>query len=292
MKVRKAVIPAAGLGTRFLPATKAQPKVMLPVIDVPAIQLVVEEAARAGIDDVLIVTGRGQRAIEDHFDRNLELERFLEDKQKFDELKRIRQISDMAEVHYIRQKEALGLGHAVSVAQAHVGDEPFVVMLGDDLIHPSEPLLGEMLRAHDTFGRSVIAAMEVSKQEISMYGCIQPEPFEEDLVRILSIIEKPSPEEAPSNLAVIGRYVLTPEIFDALRRTTPGRGGEIQLTDAINLLAQEQAVYAYRFEGRRFDVGNPLDYLKATVELGAERDDLGPEFRAWLAQYVQREKLI
>jgi UTP--glucose-1-phosphate uridylyltransferase len=292
MKVRKAVIPAAGLGTRFLPATKAQPKVMLPVIDVPAIQLVVEEAARAGIDDVLIVTGRGQRAIEDHFDRNLELERFLEDKQKFDELKRIRQISDMAEVHYIRQKEALGLGHAVSVAQAHVGDEPFVVMLGDDLIHPSEPLLGEMLRAHDTFGRSVIAAMEVSKQEISMYGCIQPEPFEEDLVRIMSIIEKPSPEEAPSNLAVIGRYVLTPEIFDALRRTTPGRGGEIQLTDAINLLAQEQAVYAYRFEGRRFDVGNPLDYVKATVELGAERDDLGPEFRAWLAQYVQREKLI
>jgi len=292
MKVRKAVIPAAGLGTRFLPATKAQPKVMLPVIDVPAIQLVVEEAARAGIDDVLIITGRGQRAIEDHFDRNLELERFLEDKQKFDELKRIRQISDMAEVHYIRQKEALGLGHAVSVAQAHVGDEPFVVMLGDDLIHPSEPLLGEMLRAHDTFGRSVIAAMEVSKQEISLYGCIEPESFEEDLVRILSIIEKPSPEEAPSNLAVIGRYVLTPEIFDALRRTTPGRGGEIQLTDAINLLAQEQAVYAYRFEGRRFDVGNPLDYVKATVELGAERDDLGPEFRAWLAQYVQREKLI
>ncbi|HEX9256677.1 MAG TPA: UTP--glucose-1-phosphate uridylyltransferase GalU [Actinomycetota bacterium] len=292
MKVRKAVIPAAGVGTRFLPATKAQPKVMLPVIDVPAIQLVVEEAARAGIDDVLIVTGRGQRAIEDHFDRNLELERFLEDKQKFDELKRIRQVSDMADVHYIRQKEALGLGHAVSVAQAHVGDEPFVVMLGDDLIHPSEPLLGEMLRAHDTFGRSVIAAMEVSKQEITMYGCIEPESFEEDLVRILSIIEKPSPEEAPSNLAVIGRYVLTPEIFDALRRTTPGRGGEIQLTDAINLLAQEQAVYAYRFEGRRFDVGNPLDYLKATVELGAERDDLGPEFRAWLAQYVQREKLI
>jgi len=292
MKVRKAVIPAAGVGTRFLPATKAQPKVMLPVIDVPAIQLVVEEAARAGIDDVLIVTGRGQRAIEDHFDRNLELERFLEDKQKFDELKRIRQVSDMADVHYIRQKEALGLGHAVSVAQAHVGDEPFVVMLGDDLIHPSEPLLGEMLRAHDTFGRSVIAAMEVSKQEIAMYGCIEPESFEEDLVRILSIIEKPSPEEAPSNLAVIGRYVLTPEIFDALRRTTPGRGGEIQLTDAINLLAQEQAVYAYRFEGRRFDVGNPLDYLKATVELGAERDDLGPEFRAWLAQYVQREKLI
>jgi len=292
MKVRKAVIPAAGLGTRFLPATKAQPKVMLPVIDVPAIQLVVEEAARAGIDDVLIVTGRGQRAIEDHFDRNLELERFLEDKAKFDELKRIRQISDMAEVHYIRQKEALGLGHAVAVAQAHVGDEPFVVLLGDDLIHPSARLLDEMLRAHDTFGRSVIAAMEVSKHDISMYGCIEPELFEEHLVRILSIVEKPSPEEAPSNLAAIGRYVFTPEIFDALQRITPGRGGEIQLTDAINLLAQEQAVYAYRFEGRRFDVGNPLDYLKATVELAVERDDLGPEFRSWLAEFVQREKLV
>src|SRR4029077_17493504 len=171
-------------------------------------------------------------------------------------------------------------------------DEPFVVMLGDDLIHPSEPLLGEMLRAHDTFGRSVIAAMEVSKQEISMYGCIQPEPFEEDLVRILSIIEKPSPEEAPSNLAVIGRYVFTPEIFDALRRTAPGKGGEIQLTDAINSLAQEQAVYAYRFETGRYDVGNPRDALRATVELAAGRDDLGPEFRAWLAEFVVREKLV
>ena len=292
MKVRKAVIPAAGLGTRFLPATKAQPKVMLPVIDVPAIQLVVEEAARAGLDDVLIVTGRGQRAIEDHFDRSIELERFLESKGKFEELKKIRQISDMAEVHYIRQQEALGLGHAVSVAEAHVGDEPFVVLLGDDLIHPSMPLLSEMLRAHDTYGRSVIGAMEVSRREISMYGCIEPEPVDEHLVRILSIVEKPSEQEAPSNLAAIGRYVFTPAIFDALRRTPPGRGGEIQLSDAINLLAQEQAVYAYRFEHGRFDVGNPLDYMKATVELAAGRDDLGPEFRAWLAEFVQREKLV
>ena len=292
MKVRKAVIPAAGLGTRFLPATKAQPKVMLPVVDVPAIQLVVEEAARAGLDDVLIVTGRGQRAIEDHFDRSIELERFLESKGKFEELKKIRQISDMAEVHYIRQQEALGLGHAVSVAEAHVGDEPFVVLLGDDLIHPSMPLLAEMLRAHDTYGRSVIGAMEVSRREISMYGCIEPEPVDEHLVRILSIVEKPSEQEAPSNLAAIGRYVFTPAIFDALRRTPPGRGGEIQLTDAINLLAQEQAVYAYLFEHGRFDVGNPLDYMKATVELAAGREDLGPEFRAWLAEFVAREKLV
>ena len=233
MRVRKAVIPAAGLGTRFLPATKAQPKVMLPVIDVPALQLVVEEAARAGIEDVLIVTGRGQSAVEDHFDRSLELEAFLESKGKFDELKTIRQISDIAQIHYVRQKEALGLGHAVGTAEAHVGDEPFVVLLGDDLIHPGQPLLRDMLDAHEKFGRSVVGAMEVSKRDISMYGCIEPEAVDEHLVRILSIVEKPSAEEAPSNLAAIGRYVFTPEIFEALRRTEAGRGGEIQLTDAI-----------------------------------------------------------
>jgi UTP--glucose-1-phosphate uridylyltransferase len=292
VKVRKAVIPAAGIGTRFLPATKAQPKVMLPVIDVPAIQLVVEEAARAGIDDVLIITGRGQRAIEDHFDRSIELEAFLEDRGKFDELKTIRHISEIADIHYIRQKEALGLGHAVSVAQAHVDDEPFVVLLGDDLIHPNQPLLREMLHAHERYGRSIVAAMEVSRSEISMYGCIEPEPLEEHLVRIVSIVEKPTPEEAPSNLAAIGRYVFTPEIFDSLRRTGPGRGGEIQLTDAINMLAQDQAVYAHTFEGGRFDVGNPRDYLKASVELAIERDDLGEDLRAWLADLVQREKLV
>jgi len=292
VRVRKAVIPAAGLGTRFLPATKAQPKVMLPVIDVPALQLVVEEAARAGIEDVLIVTGRGQSAVEDHFDRSLELEAFLESKGKFDELKTIRQISDIAQIHYVRQKEALGLGHAVGTAEAHVGDEPFVVLLGDDLIHPGQPLLRDMLDAHEKFGRSVVGAMEVSKRDISMYGCIEPEAVDEHLVRILSIVEKPSAEEAPSNLAAIGRYVFTPEIFEALRRTEAGRGGEIQLTDAINLLAQEQAVYAYRFEDGRFDVGNPLDYLKATVELAIERDDVGADFRAWLTEFVQRRKLV
>jgi UTP--glucose-1-phosphate uridylyltransferase len=178
------------------------------------------------------------------------------------------------------------------VAESHVGDEPFAVLLGDDLIHPSVPLLSEMLRAYDTFGRSVLAAIEVSRREVSMYGCIEPEPVDEHLVRILSIVEKPTEQEAPSNLAAIGRYVFTPEIFDALRRTAPGKGGEIQLTDAVNLLAQDQAVYAYRFESGRFDVGNPLDALKATVELAAARDDLGPEFRSWLAEFVQREKLV
>jgi UTP--glucose-1-phosphate uridylyltransferase len=292
VKVRKAVIPAAGLGTRFLPATKAQPKVMLPVIDVPAIQLVVEEAVRAGIEDVLIVVGRGQSSIEDHFDRSIELERFLEEKRKFDLLKQIREIAEMVQVHYVRQKEALGLGHAVSIGESHVAGEPFAVLLGDDLIHQSVSLLPAMLRVHDRYGRSVIAGMEVSRTEIEQYGCIEPEPVEDYLDRVKSIVEKPSADEAPSTLAAIGRYVFTPEIFDAIRQTEPGKGGEIQLTDAINLLAQEQAVYAYRFDHGRFDVGNPLDYLKATVELAVQRDDVGADFRAWLSDFVQREKLV
>lgn len=292
MRIRKAVVPAAGLGTRFLPATKAQPKVMLPVIDVPALQLVVEEAVRAGLDDILIVTGRGQATVEDHFDRSLELEAFLEERGKFDELKAIRQISEMAEIHFVRQHEALGLGHAVSLAHAHVGDEPFVVLLGDDLIHPSQPVLREMLLAHEKYGRSVLATMEVSRNDISMYGCIEPEPIEDALVRVISIVEKPSPDQAPSTLAAIGRYIFTPQIFDALKRTPPGHGGEVQLTDAINLLAQEQAVYAHRIEGGRFDVGNPLDALKAMVELALEREDLGADFGPWLAEFVQRRKLV
>ena len=292
VKVRKAVIPAAGLGTRFLPATKAQPKVMLPVIDVPAIQLVVEEAVRAGIEDVLIVVGRGQSSIGDHFDRSIELERFLEEKGKFDLLKQIRQIADMVQVHYVRQKEALGLGHAVSIAESHVAGEPFAVLLGDDLIHQSMPLLPEMLRVHERYGRSVIAGMEVSRSEIQLYGCIEPEPVDDHLDRVRSIVEKPSADEAPSTVAAIGRYVFTPEIFGAIHRTEPGKGDEIQLTDAINALAQDQAVYAYRFDRGRFDVGNPLDYLKATVELAVQRDDVGSEFRAWLSDFVQREKLV
>ncbi len=291
MQVRKAVIPAAGLGTRFLPATKAQPKVMLPVIDVPAIQLVVEEAVRAGLDDVLIVVGRDQSSIDDHFDRSPELEAFLEEKGKLEELATVRAISELAQVHTVRQREALGLGHAVAVAEAHVGDEPFAVLLGDDLIHPRQPLLARMLAAHAERGRSVVAAMEVGRREIAMYGCIEPEPIdegasEEGLVRIVSVVEKPDPDEAPSNLAVIGRYVFTPAIFDALRRTGPGRGGEIQLTDAINLLAGGEGADALAFSEGRFDVGNPLDYLKATVALACERDDLGAAFRGWLEGFV------
>ena len=292
MKVRKAVIPAAGLGTRFLPATKAQPKEMLPVVDTPAIQLVVEEAVRAGLTDILIITGRNKRSIEDHFDRNVELEQFLEEKGKFDELKQVRALSDIADIHYIRQGEALGLGHAVSVAEPHVGGEAFAVLLGDDLIIESMPLLPEMLRVHEKYGRSVIAAQEVAREEIAFYGCITPEFVDEGLARVKEIVEKPAPEDAASNLAAIGRYVFTPEIFPAIAQTKPGRGGEIQLTDAINHLAQDQAVYAYSFEHGRFDVGNKLGYLKATVETAIERDDVGPEFRSYLADLVQRKKLV
>ncbi|OFW78629.1 MAG: UTP--glucose-1-phosphate uridylyltransferase [Actinobacteria bacterium RBG_19FT_COMBO_70_19] len=292
MRLRKAVIPAAGLGTRFLPATKAQPKEMLPIVDKPAIQYVVEEAVRAGLTEILIVTGRGKRSIEDHFDRSLELEHFLEEKGKFDDLKQVREISDMAEIHYIRQKDPLGLGHAVSVAEAFVGGEPFAVLLGDDIMADHHPLLSEMLDVHERYGRSVLAVTEVSREEVSLYGIVEGEFLEERLARVRSVIEKPEPDEAPSNLAAIGRYILTPEIFDCLRGIPPGRGGEIQLTDAITLLARQQAVYAWVFEGGRFDVGKKLDYLKATIELAIDREDLGEDLRAYLADLVQRKKLL
>jgi len=292
MKVSKAVIPAAGLGTRFLPVTKAQPKEMLPVLDKPAIQYVVEEAVRAGLHDVLVVTGRGKRSIEDHFDRSFELEYYLHEKGKLDLLEELQSVGEGAAIHYIRQRDPLGLGNAVAVAEAHVGGEPFAVLLGDDLMAESNPVLQQMLRVHERYGRSVIAVQEVPRDEISLYGSIQPEFVEDNLARIVSIVEKPNPADAPSNLAAIGRYVLTPEIFDALRAIQPGVGGEVQLTDALNRLAQEQAVYAFVFEGGRYDIGNKLDYLKATVELAVDRDDVGKEFREFLADFVQRRKLL
>jgi UTP--glucose-1-phosphate uridylyltransferase len=292
MNVRKAVIPAAGLGTRFLPATKAQPKEMLPVVDKPAIQYVIEEAVRVGIEDILIVTGRGKRSIEDHFDRSIELEHYLEARGKFDELKEVREISEMATIHYIRQGDPLGLGHAVALAEGFVAGEAFAVLLGDDIMAPESTLLHDMLRVYEHYGRSCLAAMEVSLDEISLYGAITPEFVEDRLARVKSIVEKPSPDDAPSNLAAIGRYVLTFEIFDCLRDTEPGKGGEIQLTDAINLLAQEQAVYAWTFDEGRYDTGNKLDYLKATIELAIDREDLGEDLRRYLADLVQRKKLV
>jgi UTP--glucose-1-phosphate uridylyltransferase len=290
--VRKAVIPAAGLGTRFLPATKAQPKEMLPLVDKPAIQYVVEEAVRAGIRDILIITGRGKRTIEDHFDRTFELELSLEAAGKHDRLKEMRAIAEMADIHYVRQGEPKGLGHAVAVARQHVGGEPFAVLLGDDVMDERAHVLQDMLAVHDRYGRSVIALKEVSREEISSYGCVQPGTAEGDLVRIAEIVEKPKPDEAPSTLAVMGRYVFTPEIFDALEMVQPGKGGEIQLTDAISILLKEQTVYGYTFEQGRYDIGNKLDYLRATVELALEREDVGPEFRAFLADLVQRKRLV
>src|SRR2546423_11780113 len=247
-KVRKAVIPAAGLGTRFLPATKSQPKEMVPVIDKPTIQYVVEEAVGAGITDILVITGRGKRAIEDHFDRNFELEFYLEQGKKDDELEQVQAISEMADIHYIRQRDPLGLGHAVSVARQHVGSEPFAVLLGDDIMVDNSKLLRSMLDVYERYGRSVLAVLEVAREDIRNYGCISPEEMEENLVRIRSIVEKPKPEDAPSNLAVIGRYVFTPEIFDALDRITSRAGGEVQLSVALSLLVQTRTVFAYSFE--------------------------------------------
>ena len=290
--VRKVVIPAAGLGTRFLPASKSQPKEMLPVVDKPAIQYVVEEAVRVGIRDILIITGRGKRTLEDHFDRSFELEAELKAKDKQDLLEQVRAIADMADIHYVRQGEARGLGHAVGVARQHVGDEPFVVMLGDDLMDEKSDVLAQMLAVYGRYGRSVVALKEVARSEVSAYGCARPEAVEEGLVRLLGIVEKPAADEAPSNLAVMGRYVFTPEIFDALDRIQPGAGGELQLTDAIALLLEQQTVYGYVFETGRYDIGNKLDYLRATVELAIERDDIGPPFRAFLADLVERKKLV
>ncbi len=289
--VRKAVIPAAGLGTRFLPATKAQPKEMLALVDKPAIQYVVEEAVRSGITDILIITGRGKRSLEDHFDRSFELEYYLEKAGKFDQLKEMQAIAEMADIHYVRQGEPKGLGHAVSVARQHVGNEPFVVMLGDDIMHERAGVLDNMLQTFERYHGSVVALKEVDRQEIRFYGCATPERLDDHLVRILDIVEKPSVESAPSNLAVMGRYVFSPEIFDALEQVQPGQGGEIQLTDAIKVLLGEQPVYGWTFRDGRFDVGNKLDYLRATVELALEREDLGPGFRAFLVDLVRREEL-
>ena len=291
--VRKAVIPAAGLGTRFLPATKAQPKEMLPVVDKPAIQYVVEEAVRAGIDDILIITGRGKRSLEDHFDRSIELEVALEASGKHDQLSEVRGLADLADIHYVRQGEALGLGHAVSVTRKHVGDEPFIVMLGDDIMDERSTVLEDMIGVHDRTGASVVAFKSFPPEEISSYGCADPEPTDEpSLVRLRGIVEKPKPEDAPSDLAVMGRYLFTSEIFDAIDRTKPGVGGEIQLTDAIAILLTEQPVYGFVFDEGRFDIGRKLDYLRATVELALDRDDLGPEFAVFLADVVRRRGIV
>jgi UTP--glucose-1-phosphate uridylyltransferase len=292
MTVTKAVIPAAGLGTRFLPATKATPKEMLPVVDKPAIQYVVEEAVAAGLDDILLVTGRNKRALEDHFDRAYELEEALAAKGNERGLAAVRLSAELATVHYVRQGDPLGLGHAVLCAAQHVGHEPFAVLLGDDLIDARDPLLSTMTAAREAHGGSVLALMEVPAEQIHLYGCVAVESTNDpDLVRVTDLVEKPAPGEAPSNLAVIGRYVLDASIFDAIRKTQPGRGGEIQLTDALRRLADAPVdegggIHGVIFRGRRYDTGDRLDYLKAVVRLALEREDLGPPLRAWLMEHL------
>ena len=286
-KVRKAVFPAAGLGTRFLPATKAQPKEMLPLVDKPIIQYGVEEALHSGIQNIIIVTGRGKSAIEDHFDVSFELEYLLESRSKKDLLAIVRNVSDMINVSYIRQKEALGLGHAVLRASELIGSEPFAVVLADDVIDADTPALRQLLDIHEFFGASVLAVMEVPQEKISAYGVVDAEPVahngsKDRVYRIRDLVEKPSKEAAPSNLAIIGRYVLTPEIFDSLQAIEPGSGAEIQLTDGLKHLLHSRPIYAYRFEGTRYDAGDKLGFLKATVEFALRRDDLGAPFREYL----------
>jgi UTP--glucose-1-phosphate uridylyltransferase len=285
--VTKAVIPAAGMGTRFLPATKSQPKEMLPVVDKPSIQYVVEEAVAAGLTDILIITGRGKRAIEDHFDRNFELEHYLEESKKFDLLAEVQVVNDLADIHYIRQRDPLGLGHAVSVAREHVGDEPFVVILGDDIMVDNGELLRSMIEVHEREQASVLALLEVEPSEISSYGCAECDVVDDTLRRVRSVVEKPSVEDAKSNLAVIGRYVFSPGIFDALDRITPGVGGELQLTDAIGLLLDSEPVFGRVFADGRYDIGRKLDFLRANIELALDRDDLGPELAVYLRALVQ-----
>lgn len=293
-RISKAVVPAAGLGTRFLPATKATPKEMLPVVDKPAIQYVVEEAVAAGLSDVLMVTGRNKRPLEDHFDRNYELEQALSRKGDEARLARVQESSDLATMHYVRQGDPRGLGHAVLCAAPHVGNEPFAVLLGDDLIDPRDPLLARMVDVQEREGGSVIALMEVASEQIHLYGSAAVETTgEDDVVRVTGLVEKPDPADAPSNYAVIGRYVLDPAIFGILRQTGPGRGGEIQLTDALQKLTEDEKVggpvHGVVFKGRRYDTGDRGDYLRAIVRLACEREDLGPDFRAWLRSYVTEE---
>ena len=287
-KIRTAVIPAAGLGTRFLPATKAQPKEMLPIVDKPCIQCIIEEAIDSGIEDILIITGRNKRAIEDHFDRAVELELTLKAQGKYDLLGLVQELSRVT-IHYVRQKEPKGLGHAVLCAKHFVGDEPFAVLLGDDIMDAEVPVLKQLMDVYEDCEGSVLGVQEVPKDRVSSYGVVKPVAVKERLWRADDLVEKPSVEEAPSRLAVLGRYIISPEIFGILEKTEPGRGGEIQLTDALKKLSEREPVYAYEFEGRRYDVGDKQGYLEATVDFALKRPDLREPFLRYLLKTVGKE---
>lgn len=282
-KIRKAVIPAAGLGTRFLPVTKAQPKEMLPIVDKPTIQYIIEEAVASGIEEILIITGRNKKCIEDHFDKSVELELELEKSGKKEMLKLVREISDMVDIHYIRQKEPRGLGHAISCAKTFVGNEPFAVLLGDDLVYNEEkPCLKQLMDCYNEYNTSILGVQTVDAKDVDKYGIIKGIHIEGRVHKVRGLVEKPAVEEAPSNIAILGRYIITPQIFKILEETKPGRGGEIQLTDALSKLINEEAIYAYEFEGTRYDVGDKLGFLKATVEYALRREDLRDEFMKYL----------
>ncbi len=290
MKVRKAVIPAAGLGTRFLPATKAMPKEMLPIVDKPTIQYIVEEAIASGIEEILVITGKSKRAIEDHFDRSFELENELEKKNKKELLEIVQNISGMVDIHYIRQKEAKGLGHAIYCARTFVGNEPFAVLLGDDVVYNAEkPCLKQMIEAYEKYNTSILGVQQVALKDVSKYGIVKGDKAAERVYKVNGLVEKPAVEDAPSNVAILGRYIINPGIFEILKNTKPGKGGEIQLTDALKELAQKEAMYAYVFEGKRYDVGNKQGFLEATVEAALRREDLRNEFLEYLVKVVSQE---
>jgi len=291
-KIRKAVIPAAGLGTRFLPATKAQPKEMLPIVDKPTIQYIVEEAIKSGIEDIIIVTGRNKRAIEDHFDRSMELEAFLEKNAKDELLDLVQDIAQMADIYYVRQKEALGLGHAIYSARKFIGDEPFAVLLGDDVIYSEVPALRQMMNQYERYGASIVGVQEVPLKDTAKYGIVDGEKFADRLYRAKNMVEKPRPEDAPkTHLAIMGRYILNPDIFDILSVLPPGKGGEIQLTDGIKELSRYQEILAYEFEGRRYDVGDKLGFVEATIEYALRRGDLAEDLMNYLRVMVENHKL-
>ena len=289
-KIRKAVIPAAGMGTRFLPATKAQPKEMLPILDTPAIEFIIKEAMDSGIEDILIVTGRNKKAIEDHFDRSVELEILLEQKGKHDLLQMVRSISNIP-IHYIRQKEALGLGHAIYTARHFVGDEPFAVLLGDDVVEAQKPCLQQLIEIYDAFGGSILGVQRVADSEVDKYGIVKPAgtPVKENVWQVASLVEKPTLAEAPSNLAILGRYIIQPEIFTFLEKAQPGKNGEIQLTDSLVKLAQVQKVFAYNFYGKRYDIGDKLGFLEATVETALKSDELKEDFLRYLRELLDNQ---
>ena len=289
MKVSKAIIPAAGLGTRFLPATKAQPKEMLPVVDKPTLQYIIEEAIESGIEEILIITGRNKSSIENHFDKSVELELELEKSGKMELLKEVRKISDMVNIHYIRQKEPKGLGHAIYCARSFIGKEPFAVLLGDDIVYNKKPCLRQMIEAYNEYKTTILGVQEVAVEDVNKYGIVDARYIEDKIYKVKGLVEKPSQGEAPSNIAILGRYIINPAIFEILEHTKPGKGGEIQLTDGLKELAQKEAMYAYAFEGRRYDVGDKQGFLEATVEYALRREDLREEFLDYLVRTIEQE---